>query len=472
MNRFWRPSPMTRSLALSLLFFSSLTFAGKVEVAQWIPWSLVKEELLQNPIMISETIPLTELSIGELRPKIHQLEFTINGEFSELTFASEGIDSTNRFMGRIHVGKIAIDQIITREFNGNMINVRLKAECSPISIEAREIRSRFWTRFIHEDLSYRPHIDGVNIEITQNSWSMSEFECQGVSGVAQEIKTQIEGALKNPATLMPLIRQRLADEVRTLYEAYWQKLINAARPELIVVSIDRPRDSGFILRGYLPLRSQREVLLPLIPEDIFEPQTPQILFSRQGLEALVEDQLLKSIPEKFNLQTFGEFRKLMKSRLAQYFAWPDLRRFPSKNPFFISLNDQEAKLRVFKQEDSWKLTFHANGLIETPIGHSPIDYIQFGIGVGSFMQVSVKDSLLEVKTSAAEVSFSWSYGLLYQLLYRPDTRIASDIIKSALGSFFSEKSYIQVLPNLNFSDRNWKLQNLKDQNGLVTMDWL
>ena len=467
---------MTRclnALLVSIVLFPLTTSAGTIEVAQWIPWEFVSKEIYKQPLTIAIQESELQMNFSELTPKLQGVKIDIKGELKNLTFNSSGISSSQAFSANIHVDRIVIDQFIIREFNGNQIQIHLKADCEPLTIAIPVLNTSADTEFVQEAFRWQPELTEVGISIPDNSWSVSPVTCSGIGGVGEEIASTLTKALKDPAAFSPLIKAMVSTELRKVFKEGWEDLLLATGSDLTVTSMGKPGDAGFLVYAELNIKNNKKVILGKTDESLLSAKTPQLVFSAKGFEALLEDKFMDMAPQKFNLQEVSAFSGLMKSRTKQFFAWPDLRRFPSNTPFLLSTHTHQSQLRLLaKPNGKWQANLNANGVLETTIGGAPIDYINFGIGVATEINIKVTDGKLQMASGVSQLELAWNYAFLYQMIYRPNTRIAIDIFKSSLNQFFTNQTVEESLPVLNFQHHEWKLQNWKQQNEIITMDWL
>lgn len=465
---------MTRCLisALFLFLLSSTTFAGKIEVAQWVPWKFMTDEILLTSIDESISESSFEITAGELRPKAFALNLSVNSRVREISAGSEGITSLQEAGLSLHINKLIIDQFITREFNGNEIQVKINTDCSPIHIEVPKFLISSQFGFLNNGEYWVPKIEQINIDIPLNSWSISPFSCTGIGGIGEEITVQLKNALRKPDAFLGILYPWLSGKINQVMQASWETLKNSTGSNLSITSMARPLDKGMLIYGVLPLATNKTIQLPTLSAEEFSETLPQLILSTKGFEAILEKKFLSLIPENFDLQKVPAFKDLMKSRLAQYFVWSDLRRFPSSASFLLGVDPSQTRLRLIKDNDQWKAILNSNGFIRTPIGGSMIDYIQFGLGVSTPMEITLQNGQLRLTNSAVDLKMAWNYGLLYQLIYRPNNRIATDILKNAMKDFFANQSVVQDLPVIRWREKDLKLQDWKEHNGIITMDWL
>lgn len=458
------------ALILSLFCLSSNIQAGKIQVAQWVPWNFLSKEIFTVPVDISVSEPSLNLVAGELKPKLTGVAFTLNGNQKNLSLSEEGIHSSHELNAQIRITRTIIDQIVTREFNGNVIEVRIKADCSPITVTVNRFIGETFFQFKETNHGWLPQFIDSGLIIPAGNWRISSFTCSGIGGIGEEIRNSINQALKNPAFFRDLMNEWLADRINRMVLDGWENVTQ--NPEIEISSIGKPSSEGVMVLGNLLNESSSDVQLPSMENLQLSAENPQLIISHEGLEKIVENKFLEHAPTNFNLQEISAFRSLMGSRIKQYFAWPDLRRFPSDAPFLLSTYKDQARVRLNRKGHEWQAEVRANGVVRTEIGQSPIDYILFGIGISTPMSVELKEGLLEITNQSAALSLAWNYALIYQLIFRPDNRIAIDILKNALKDFFSHQKIQQKLPSLSLPGRELNLGNWQEQDEFITMEWL
>jgi hypothetical protein len=153
-------------------------------------------------------------------------------------------------------------------------------------------------------------------------------------------------------------------------------------------------------------------------------------------------------------------------------VWPDLRRFSSGTPFYFSTIPAQSQLELQGSAGNYQTYFNTNAVLQTVMGGSPIDYLQMGLGVQTTLNVQVNQGELLLQTGSAKLSMAWSFGLLYQMLFKPVNRIATDVMISSMNSMFSNQKSSYKLPAITIENKELKLQNWKQNKDVITMDWL
>lgn len=457
---------------LIAFLISSPVYSGSIEVTQWIPWKILIERIEGARYESRSQQDEYLLQVGEFNPKLYDLEFSISGSNPVISINENGLDLELFIGGSLSVSKIVIDQLITREFNGNIIQVHVKADCSGPAISIRKLAGQGKFHFIKVKNRWHPEIKTVNLTLNPSDWDMSQITCQGIGGIGEELTKQIQEALRNPNSFSELMKTSIKEIVDVNLSKAWDEITKSASQDLMVKEMLKPDSKGISLIGEIKIASSRVEKMPSIRSELLSDNSPQLILSNKGFEALLEDQYFSISSKKKNLQEFAGFRELMSSKVAQFFVWPDLRRFPSNNPFYLSMIPSESRL-ILKQEnaDSWNAQINSNGRVSTLIGGSEIEYLYLGVTYSTSFSVDVNNGEMKLQNSSANLSLAWSYGFLYQLLYKPNPKISTKILKNAVQDSLSNQTITRKLPILNIDDKEWILQNWKQENDFITMDW-
>lgn len=463
---------MTRSQLVTILcvLFSLPIQAGTVEFAQWIPWDFISKEIRKQNLSFSEAEGSVVLNLGELRPVLKNVSLKGNGSLGDLSFSSRGISLNSEGNFSLTLGGILIDQVIEREFGGNVIQVVLKAECSGVQIDipSLTISADFLFRADH---GYLPSLQDLKLLIPQNAWRVSSVQCTGLGGAGAEIESTLQEALKNSGLFSGMIRDWLTPVMDEWINRQWIG-VQDKDGEWDNLTLDPPEEKGFLVRGELPLASAEDVLLPdVLPAGMKGP-TPRFFLSRDGFRAIIQDRLRAVLPLQYDLRQNESFRKLMNSRLTQLLVWPDLRRFNSSTPFVLKTDASTLNLGLSENSGVWKADLSGRGSLMTVIGNSPIDYIIYSMSLALPVKMDLKDGNLVFSTGKADAKLVWSFGYLYQMIYKPDNRIPLTILTGALSTLASNKSQEVNLPRFSLGDHEYQLSHLKTDGQLITMDWL
>lgn len=459
---------------LSFLLHASLLHAGSIQVAQWIPWNFVKQEFFRQTLDTKVEQSIMALSLGELTPVSRGFSFSLQGNLSALEIDQVGMRAEGHHLqAEIKMDEISIDQFILREFGGNRIRIQLKAKCSGINIVIPEFSAFMNSHFVPEPGSWSPQVNDLQLQIPSQGWSVSPITCTGISGVEDEISAMIKSSLNDPSIIEDFIQQWLSQKVSELWQSSWNSLIMSTGTDLRILEMQKPQSQGITILAELPIASDKNILLSGLERSQFGQDVPQLILSQDGFHALMEDKFLSLSPVRYNLQKVDGFSSLMKSRFKQSLAWPDLRRFPSRTPFYLTSYPNESRLLLkAKSSGIWQAQLNANGVLQTEIQTASIDYLYWGMSVSAEMSASVRDGVIKISTGKSTLGLAWSFAPIYQLIFNPNNRISTDVLKSSINGLFSNQVIEQELPDLKIDGRVWELQNFKGQDEFISMDWV
>ncbi|MCE3012202.1 MAG: hypothetical protein LW878_03975 [Proteobacteria bacterium] len=456
------------------LLMSSPSVAGSLKAAQWLPWSFISQTWSNQNFNFEHFENQIDLNWQDLKPQLKNVQLQLNGQLGDSQFNRIGLQTQSLDMNAsMSIGELTVDQIVKIELNGNNISVRVEARCSGMRITIPRFKTQASGIFIKEKNYWRPELDALDLFIPQAGWEISNLSCTGLGGVGELITKRITQALQDPQTITPFLREWLAPQIQMIWNALWQKLLDSSSNQVTILSMENPSDKGVLLLAELPLQTNRVVQLPLIREGELSHHLPQLVFSQASLEAIMEDRLLAMIPKNYDLREFEEFRTLQNSRLLQSFVWPDLRRFSKNTPFYVVPKPSDSALSLQPSQNSqWQASMRVQGAVQTFIGFSPINYLDWGLSLQTKLSLQVDQSILTIKTAQPTTRMAIHFSGLYFLVYKPNQKLSSSIVQDAVQGFFKPTTVQEELPVLRWNERIWKLQNLERRADLITMDWI
>jgi hypothetical protein len=460
---------MTRCLCTLTLcaLFSLPIHAGSVEFAPWVPWKFISKELRKTDFSFQDKENALQLSLGELKPILKNVEAKMKGRLSDIIFSQGSLSIEADAALELRLGEISIDQFITREFGGNVFQVHIKASCASASliVPTMTVNPVF---AMNEGNNFFPELS--DLHYSMSDWRLSPIHCEGISGVGPEIVAGLEEALNRPAVFSSFIRSWISPFLSDWLRSKWL-LVRSSGGHWEDLTVSVADENGFLLKGKLPLSISDEVSLPEVPEK-FQGEVPKFVLSNEGLQVLIRDRVSAILPKLYDLRENAAFRKLMASRLIQYFVWPDLRRFSSSTPFVLKNDPSSFTFALRHSGGQWNSDLAGQGSMVTMIGGSPIDYLYYKLSLSVPVKLELKNGQMEFVTGKAESKLTWNYAPLYQLLYRPDKKLPVNLLTSAINSFASNKRESVELPRFRFGEHDYYLGNFNQEDQLITMDWL
>lgn len=214
---------------LGNLFLTSPSLAGSVNVAQWIPWSFVTQTWGQQSIAMDQRQETLQLSWQELRPVARGIDFRLDGALSKTRFTAQGLTAeAQNVAAQLRIQQLSINQIVKLNLNGNVISIRLEAQCTPLQVTIPNFALQVAATFVQEEASWRPALSDLALAIPATGWSISPFSCTGLGGIGGRDHKPLERRPAGPASFS---RTDLA-------------VARASDPGAVERSLERPRGVG------------------------------------------------------------------------------------------------------------------------------------------------------------------------------------------------------------------------------------
>ncbi len=459
------------TFVFSSIVFSSTAHSGMIEVAQWVPWSFVQEQVHKEAIDLSSFQTNASYKWDEFEPQASAASLILKGSFQNLAFDEKGLSAESQFLdSSLVLDGVNLDQVIVKDFGGNQISIQIKASCSTLKLSIPRITTKFSFLYTHESAFWKPSLASLKMAMPEG-WMLEPFTCNGIGGLTEEISQSIKTALNQPEIIEAVILPKLKAKLESYWTLKWTEIVASMRGSLYVTSMDMPSSDGFFIRAELPIKASKTINLTSLS---FVPSMnkPQLIIGQQGFEALMEDKLLEMAPQKFDMRKIKGFAKLLKSNFLKFFVWPDLKRFNAETPFYLSLNKEQSKLRLTRSsKGEWNSSMNANGVLEVDMKNSLIDYLTWGMSVQTPMKLTIKDSQLLINSGIAKLNIAWNFGAIYELIFSPKKQISTKLLGSAISQSFSNQNVKAELPYLKLREKRWLLQNWQDHDEFITMDW-
>lgn len=456
-----------------LMVISAKSFAGHVEIAQWIPWSIISDELKKIPTQFQTSQGATTLQFGEWAPIIPGSQFQVSGTLSDLQISQSGAQAqVSNISARLAFDGLKIDQTIIREINGNQIKVRVQADCQPFEIQIYPFSIAARASFQKQGQMWAPQLTNLELQIPIESWSVSPLVCQGVSGFDQSLLRLIQVGLSQPETFEDTLKNWIAPKISEAWTSSWNKLLNENWQSLQIKSLSDPMENGFYLKGKINISKSSEVLLPSLlqaPENL---SAPQLILSTEGFTSLVEDNIKSVSLQNYNLQQISAFQKIMRNRFIQLFVWPDLLHFSRKTPFYLSTIPADTKMSLqSKGMGLWDMSMQTRGYVQVDRKGKTWNYLNWGIGMSAQLQTQIKDSQLVLTTTQSKSNINWAFDPAYVQAFRPSGSIPKSVLEEAGKALFENRTVQKELPVLHLQGKQWKLDGWKQNGSLILMDW-
>ncbi|MBY0517330.1 MAG: hypothetical protein K2P81_10500, partial [Bacteriovoracaceae bacterium] len=407
-------------------------------------------------------------------PQVTGVDLFGSGSMSEINFSENHIVMmSNNLSLRVGLKKLSFDQVIKKEISGNIILIKIKAQCENIKLTIPQFKFELKAKnVVLGEAQWRPEIESSALRIPSKGWTLEPFHCSGLDGIDAQITELVRSNLTETAELNHFIEGWLASQLQSLWIESLDKIFKLNAQGMKITRIDAPRALGLVAVGEMPIKRNLEIRIREVQLDEVSSVKPQLVFSQEGFAAILEDNLWKQVPASYNLQNNASFKKLMNSRFLQSFVWPDLKRYPSNTPFYV-MPDPENSALLLEKDNSNNLRLHmrALGTLQTTIQYAQITYLNWDLNLTAPLSLTLNQGDLSLKTGNATSSLNWYFSPFYSLLYKPEPKIDTSVMEPSIRGLFENVSVIQKLPSLNFNNREYKLNQLRQTNDLITMDW-
>jgi hypothetical protein len=462
-----------------LIFLSAKSFALKAELAHWFPWGIIQQEIATSISFSSIEKRDLALQWNDWTPKISGLKIDFNPGQVSTRLDSQGFSASygsaeSPAAVEILIGRFALDQIIYREFGGNKIGIRIKAQCEPFRIKIPAMSLTVLAPFELQGDFALPKVSDVNIAYGDKLF-IEPVQCFGPLGFDDRITDLLRETLKDTQLLSQFIKDQLlqlnSEKVTDLFKKWLDtKGINA---ELLGTS--KPLKDGLYIRLLSDLSThstdeKMDLDLNLLTIAPPRPEEIQTVLSKEQMNRLVELEISNRQIKNYNLQNIPSFASFMRNRFLQFFVWSDLLHYSRKAPFFLNaLRIENVKLTE-GSSGNWNLQMVAEGNIESERKGQKWNFINWSMGVSSQLTLEISSGQALVKTKNSLSNFNFSYGAEYSERFspgRPSQKILQKAVQSALESF----NFNLQLPQVMVGSSVWKMNSWSSESDRVFIEW-
>lgn len=454
------------------MIFAAKSEAYNVEVAQWLPWKFVEQELKNIPLQFSLQPRDLTLHWQDWHPLLKGTTLHVNGAWTQLQVQSTGINAGAQNMSvQVKVQQLVVDQTIIKEIGGNRIEIKINAICEPFEIKVPSADLALQALYLRQNEMLSPKISQLKLAIHEG-WTISPLVCSGPQGFDQAVSQLLQDSLKNSDSIASLLQTFLSTTLEEKWLGAWNQITTVGYQNLKVTSIDDPSDQGFFIRG--EIRSSADVKKIELPQVLVAPvksEFPQLVLTSEGFTALAKEKASHFSILRFNLQGFDAFHQLMQSRFKQFFVWPDLMNFSKSAPFLLTSDPSQIVDLKSLGQGKWSLKSQTKGVIEAPRDHLEQTYLHWGLGASYALSTQVKDSVLNLHVDQSKTNMTWQFNADYLKKYRPSQRVSSSLIKKIGESLLTGRNFQIQLPVFDLKSKTLKLNNWVENQGLIWMDW-
>jgi hypothetical protein len=454
--------------------------AIQMEIGQWIPWNYLNQSFEKS--IAAKTHFKTDAFVTkwqDLNPQVSGLEFEIRNQLIQAQFSEKGFDfnlhgnSVERNQLVIRMGRSLIDQTIFREFGGNQMALRIKAECSSFEIRAEGVEIRASAPFEFINGQWLPVIQDLAISV-DSPVAVTEIYCSGPMGLDLRITDLVRQSLGDQNVLRKILKAWVNQWVQENLESSLQQVLSSAFPEAKLERIFPIFREGFFLSfNYShPVGDPNELLQ--LPSDLLEqPQdweTPQLILSEAAINRLIELEVAAQKGKAFNLQNIPAFARLMKKRLIQFFVWSDLLHYSRNAPFYLNLKQVVSKDIRMLGQGQWQLQLQAQGNIESHRKQKKWSYIEWAMGLATKIRLKIENNQLVIDTENSVSQLHWRFGNAYEKEFSP-SGLSGKILKRAIEGTVRQQRLLINLPKLELNREIWSFDHVQFETERIWIKW-
>lgn len=238
----------------------------------------------------------------------------------------------------VRMNRLSIDTVIVREISGVRARIQLKASCDAMKLSwgAKEIPFFARTRLLVEEKQPRIRFDQLSLSMLYEEPEVS-LRCEGPLGVEDMMKSEILKAVLNRWT----DRSFLDGIQNHLERSVMDALAPGGRGFAGFRTLSYIKGAaGVRLKGAFKVSLDRPIVeVPVVdlPDSGVSSDEFSIRVAVANLESLAQSYFAPGVWSNWTLgQDVQGFRDLMDSRFKQFFAFPDLMRYPKNAPFAFS----------------------------------------------------------------------------------------------------------------------------------------
>lgn len=483
---------LTKILSLAVLcvplLISSMAEAAReasgLQVRLSIPWTQIQDSIqseIRNSNAFVKDLSNSVLQVGEFRAIVPRgsIEFAglqrISSKMSESRFE---FGATNTRLS-IRIPSFKIDQEIERPIEGGVIRVRVQATCGPLQLSQvfNTVSGRY--RFNLQDLRLIGAFESLTIEPDAAQFEMQEMTCQGPQGIDTFIRQSLLDFAKSPAFLSAKVREFVEPFLQKELNENIQLLISGlqipgnalgSKAKLVLRSAEQtPKGLRATVDWILDARSNTLLPAPeLGPDDSDFGSRMDLQMTKSGFELLLR-RYLEAQPEWSRLlaNDFEDFQGLLRSRFKQFFVWPDLFNFSSRDQFPILV--QKPDIQTFQLTGtSLRLKAKTTAWLQAPRDGQLWYYVALMAQLDGDFAPTVNNGSLKLQSQNVQTKSQIGFGQDYVNRYSPNMYIASAVTGPLVDTLVKDKAWSFALPQVKLSPSlTVKVQSYRLQGGTM-----
>jgi hypothetical protein len=415
----------------------------------------------------AQSIPIPDMVItpGGIPIRINGIRAEVNYSFPLPKRVSnetrEWALETENLGGKLFVNHISATQTIIRVIDGITIRIPIQADCYNVVLSLPQGSTKISARVKAEVKNNQVQLTlpQYEAEWRAGAWQVESLQCSGIEGLDEIVKNE---ALKVLSSF-----QNFDAEVRYAMNQSFEKWSKDASL-LLLSNKELPSGKDYVNIYYEPesaIENSAGLLLageirfeyPYIAPDQRiensykmkasttindinrENAVPQLLIPFAALRALMMGEYFAGKLE-YSLRSYEipAFQEFMQSRWKQFWAFPELQKFPTNTTFafqFLPMgppsfeNEKSAPNNIVEGD----LTLPLAVRMFAPKGKKYRPMVEFKALVsGSTKLKLMKDGKIDFRLTAEKTPVSYAWAQSYIKKYKPNERVAADTIANAV----------------------------------------
>lgn len=432
--------------------------------------------LLKQPLQGQEKFVVPSWNIGG--------EYQSFAENIEMNFAyglklEEGQDPLT-YQYRLHlekgflkIGKIKTDAVIVKNVGGVQATIYLKGECRNLMITTED--SLELTGNVR--LGVRDHSLMASLldlrALNEQNWEMSVESCEGPKGYQQALEEQLREFISNKQKMQDVLLQpfqvqinkKVSDIQARLFAEKQMSLNSSVSVILHPKSVDLDEVTGQLLISGLvktQLESasevQKHVDALLTKEEFSKLSQNGFFISQKYISALTESLHDTGFFYKSYLaQSIPGLSSLFRSRLFQFFLWPDLMNFKRNAPFTFEVSSRQLpkiKWSSFHKGSAWySMDTTLSVLTRTPENTGAHEYGRFSSPFRAQTWMRVYEGQLALGFYKPQMNLQFRWSELYLKLFKPFQYISVNFFGNKISSSLNDFRWKTKLPEIEMEGK-------------------
>ncbi len=368
--------------------------------------------------------------------------------------------------GSLRIGKIKTDAVIKKNVGGVQATVYLKGECRNLVITTEDALELIGNvRLGVKNQTLGAFLQGLDSQNEQH-WTMSVEACEGPKGYQQALEQQLREFIANKQKMQDVLMQpfqsQIDKKVAGIHNQLFAEKQMALNADIEVVlapkSVELDEQTGHLLLSGIvkaniknPKEEQKHVEATLSKEEFSQLSQNGFLISQKYLSALV-DSLHESgfFYKSYLAQQIPGLSTLFKSRLFQFFLWPDLLNFRKNAAFSFELGVKkkpEVKLSSMHKGSAWfSLNTELSVLTKTPENVGANDYGHFLSPFQSQAWLRVYEGKLALGFHQPKMNLKFKWSDLYLKTFRPFQFLSASFFGQKMASSLKDFRWATPLP--------------------------